>query len=182
MSTLGPTCPKPGVISDIRHRSNCSPFLLSFHHVSPHREQNCMAFSIRRCSASEDFLGATIEVRMESWDGYVWPVSWPFGLARVFGTPLKEGRIGQLGQMMFVTVLGLAVGVLLWGRSADHPLEDQRTGSATNQQQAASLGGSQDPGEQAFTDPQQWRSSVQGEDDLFFGILDAYANVRQSSP
>ena len=78
---------------------------------------------------------------------------------------------------------------------------------------------------QAFTDPQQWRSSVQGrghylnvaavhpavsrvfsqiwhancsskhfsgtapmprsmagEDDLFFGILDAYANVRQSSP
>ncbi|CAE7897069.1 unnamed protein product [Symbiodinium necroappetens] len=38
--------------------------------------------------------------------------------------------------------------------------------------------GTQDPGEQAFADPQEWRNSVQGEDDLFFGILDAYTNVR----
>ncbi|OLP93749.1 hypothetical protein AK812_SmicGene24293 [Symbiodinium microadriaticum] len=176
----GATRKKRSVISDIR-RLPCSGDYAASPKADDSQFNDTLSTSCGRRRLISVFLRKISEAskgRMESWDGYVWPVSWPFSLARVFGTPLKEGRIGQLGQMMFVTVLGLAVGVLLWGRSADHPLEDQRTGSATNQQQAASIGGTQDPAEQAFADPQEWRNSVQGEDDLFFGILDAYTNVR----
>mmetsp|Transcript_29330 Transcript_29330/g.66082 ORF Transcript_29330/g.66082 Transcript_29330/m.66082 type:complete len:119 (+) Transcript_29330:94-450(+) len=112
---------------------------------------------------------------------HTWPVSWAPWLARLL-SPTKEGRIRHLGQLVVVTVLGLAVSVLVWGRPADQHLADDRPHSAPDQQGSSRGCTAQEAKDQASAEPGGWRTDSGGEDDLFFDILDAYAAVRQHSP